>query len=547
MKWTSIVATVAVGSMLAGCKPFVEDTSTSSTSGGDVTSTETPATGFDVVNDPTPVSGGDDQAPAPVPTPTPAPPTESNHMGSFSINSGDAYTKESSVHLSLFYDEPVMMKISDNGSCTGGTWEEYAESKDVALSVLNQNVNLSVQYTDYDAVVSNCFSDSIVHDSQGPNILISKYPMAITTEGDAAELIYEVSDLGIGVKDVTCAINGVVKPCPSGHNTVTTDVLVRGNYTFAVTASDKLGNSSTQSVSWSVSARNRAVTSTYHVNDYKKVDILFVIDNSGSMAYEQKSMAKRVSNFMTLLPGLDWQIAVTTTDPRSAAIGGDGQFLKFTGLTNQYIINSSMDPQLAQTVLGNTLQRPETGSGSEQGINAVYRAVSRSQSNSNPQHVQFFREGAAFAVVVISDEDESDNRPANDPGNLLNLIGTVFHGQKNFTFHSIITIPKDTQCLNGEGESYGTRYETISKMTSGIVGSVCASDYAAQVQNIANDVRNMVKALTLSCQPVPGTTVSVKRNGTAYTGLFHLDGIKILFDDVLAEGDFSVEYSCAAE
>ncbi|MCB0370011.1 MAG: hypothetical protein KDD45_11450, partial [Bdellovibrionales bacterium] len=45
-----------------------------------------------------------------------------------------------------------------------------------------------------------------------------------------------------------------------------------------------------------------------------KVDILIVIDNSGSMSYEQSEMAKRFSGFVESLNGLDWQLGITTTD-----------------------------------------------------------------------------------------------------------------------------------------------------------------------------------------------------------------------------------------
>src|SRR5690606_4781259 len=116
-------------------------------------------------------------------------------------------------------------------------------------------------------------------------------------------------------------------------------------------------------------------------------DILIVIDNSGSMEYEQRNMAQRVSNFLSILQGLDWRIAVTTTDPTSTSKTNsdktqpskvsDGLFLPIAGLNNQFYIDSTMNPVEAQTRLGNTLQRPETGSGSEQAINATYRVIER--------------------------------------------------------------------------------------------------------------------------------------------------------------------------
>src|SRR4051812_4792872 len=56
-----------------------------------------------------------------------------------------------------------------------------------------------------------------------------------------------------------------------------------------------------------------------------KVDILFVDDNSKSMAPEQQKMSERFSTFIQSLAGVDWQIAITTTD-----IALNGAFLNFS-------------------------------------------------------------------------------------------------------------------------------------------------------------------------------------------------------------------------
>ena len=52
------------------------------------------------------------------------------------------------------------------------------------------------------------------------------------------------------------------------------------------------------------------------INDNRDVDILFVIDNSGSMAEEQKRLAKNFPTFIGALDtmGADYRIGVTTTD-----------------------------------------------------------------------------------------------------------------------------------------------------------------------------------------------------------------------------------------
>ena len=261
------------------------------------------------------------------------------------------------------------------------------------------------------------------------------------------------------------------------------------------------------------------------------------------MEYEQQSMGSRTKDFLSVLSGLDWQIAVTTTDPNSSQ-WGDGRFVPLKGLSSQYILQSTLPQTQAQTVLSNTLQRSETGSGSEQGIRATYRVVERAFTNSNPNHAAFFRPGAHFATILISDEDESDNTTKNDPLSLTSFIGKQFQNQKNFLFNSIITIPGDSNCKSSHGYTYGDRYKMMSNLTGGIIDSVCATNYADQVKGIAEKIRAMTKTITLQCQPVPGTPITIMKNGSPYNNNFSLNSLQLSFEVDLGAGNYQVNYSC---
>lgn len=208
-------------------------------------------------------------------------------------------------------------------------------------------------------------------------------------------------------------------------------------------------------------------------------------------------------------------------------------------------MKSSMADADAKYTLGMTLQRPEVGSGYEQGILAAYRAVERSiaavGSNTN-----FVRSDAQLAVVLISDEDESANGPKNDPANFVKFIQTSFNGQKAMSFHAIIARPGDKACLSGEGYSAGFRYEQLSKMTGGVIGDVCATDYAAQVQGIAEGVRKTLKSITLTCAPVVDSmrSILVLKDGQVYNGTHRVQGLNLVFDSMLPAGNYEVVYSC---
>lgn len=473
--------------------------------------------------------------------------TDPTLLDGFTINKGDKLT--ASTTLSLDFYPPFFAshtKISESETCAGGQWEAYADARGYTSQKKNQKVVLGVQYRDHDGRTSKCYNKDIYIDQIGPEIIFAKYPSTTVEEGLDVEIIFTVTDVGAGVKDVVCNVAGVNKACLAGENKVVFPKLAAGQYTLKVSATDKLNHSSEKSITFTVSSLYKQLVHKVQVNQYNKVDILFVIDNSGSMEYEQKSMANRVRNFLDVVKGLDWQIAVTTTDPRSGYTGGDGVLLPLYGKTGQYILNSSMNHEDARETLSRTLQRPETGSGTEQGINAAYRAIERSLSSKPGVNANFIRSDAQLAVVVISDEDESANAHRNDPQNLLTYIQTSFNGQKAFSFHSIITRPDDTACKNTHGATYGQRYAQISNMTGGVIGDVCATDYAAQVQGIAEGVRKTLKSVTLTCAPVVDSmrSILVLKDGQVFSGAHRLEGLNLVFDEMLPAGNYEIYHSC---
>lgn len=476
---------------------------------------------------------------------TPTNPPGSTDPDGFLINRGEALT--ASTTLSLEYYPPFhagYTKVSKNETCTDGVWNRYSATETVVSDKVNQSVPLSVQFRDLDGRMSSCYVRRIYIDQIGPNIVFAKYPSAPVEEGLDVELVFSVTDDGAGVAEVSCQFAGVSKACAAGQNKVLFPKMAGGDYTFTVSAKDKLGYSSQKSITFKVSSLYKQMVQNVKVTENQKVDILFVIDNSGSMAYEQKSMASRVRNFLDVVKGLDWQIAVTTTDPGNIALG-DGRLVPLYGKTGSYILTSSMSDADARTTLGMTLQRPETGSGYEQGILTTYRAIERSLASTN-NSTKFIRADSQLAVVLISDEDESANGPKNDPANLVKYVQDTFQGQKAMSFHSIIARPGDKACLSGEGYAAGFRYEQMSKLTGGVIGDVCATDYAAQVQGIAEGVRKTLKTISLSCAPVVDAmrSILVLKDGQVYNGIRTLQGLNLVFDEMLPAGNFEVYYSC---
>jgi len=159
----------------------------------------------------------------------------------------------------------------------------------------------------------------------------------------------------------------------------------------------------------------------------RDLDILFVVDNSGSMAGEQASLAANFPTFISVLQQIegglpDVRIGIVSSNvgaagqasvPGCAGQGDDGNLLVkagCTGLTGQFIEDIA-DPGAPggrrrnysgnlDTLFSCMAQLGTGGCGFEMHLESMYRAL---QPGKNPG---FYRPGAYLAVIVIADEDD---------------------------------------------------------------------------------------------------------------------------------------------
>lgn len=295
-----------------------------------------------------------------------------------------------------------------------------------------------------------------------------------------------------------------------------------------------------------------------------KVDVLVVIDNSSSMNYEQKNMSDRFDSFLARLKGLDYQVGIVTTDVKqSTSYRKDGRLLQFESL-NRYWIKSTDDPDKAKMAFASVIERPEDGSGNEQGVKATYRALERAL-DSNDKNYGFIRSGAALSVILVTDADETVSQftysgdvnsftEKNHPENLLKFIQTKFPG-KGFKFNSIIVRENDKKCLDfpdSINEAYGLNYQKLTNMTSGVLGNVCESDYSGQLTVIGDSTADNVKVVALDCEPVDSdkngaVNLVVKDQNNLELKNYTLKGRVLTFDRALAVGNYKFSYTCLVQ
>lgn len=175
-----------------------------------------------------------------------------------------------------------------------------------------------------------------------------------------------------------------------------------------------------------------------------KVDVLWMVDNSGSMESEQNKVAERFNEFFNQLirSAVDYHIGVITSDPAEGGVlrpyagpGVDGcsncRFITtdvscdnpdvdITSLsTEAEIENALLDECQAQLVFRKLVRVGVEGSSFEEGFPQAAAALGARDvdpttglplGNVPSQNEGFIRQDAALYIVFVSDEDEGAKR-----------------------------------------------------------------------------------------------------------------------------------------
>ncbi len=236
---------------------------------------------------------------------------------------------------------------------------------------------------------------------------------------------------------------------------------IEDTYFFKVTGKNIWGmQGESNMVSWTVQNQNlKPGVTDLTVTENKDIDILFVVDNSGSMAGKVEYIGTRFQDFVDRLAGSNWRIGFTTTTmargqriicsagaktaSQAACLipgqatkrnisggiaqansdgghGMDGRLLDIEGYPNLYWLDKNMGN--VNTLFKNTVEvhsvkttGPYAGlangvpaDGHERALTAAKKALERAKDGSfGGINRNFFREGAQLAVVFVTDEDET--------------------------------------------------------------------------------------------------------------------------------------------
>ncbi len=249
---------------------------------------------------------------------------------------------------------------------------------------------------------------------------------------------------------------------------------------------------------------------TYEQQAASQIDVLWVVDNSGSMAPRQENLGRNFHAFIKEFArnAVDFRIAVTTTDIFKEAG-------RFVGAPQ---IISPQTPNLLEAFSAN-IKVGISGSPYEAGLEAAKMAIDR-QSAANSDLIapctaacgasdsrciascreaagfQFLRPEAYLYAIFVSDEEDRSSpeakyyqryfETAKDPGNDAMVTAAAIAGDANAS-----------DC----DATWGRRYAEVASLTGGVVGSICDNNFSATLTKLASNAVGLNQKFALQIRP----------------------------------------------
>ena len=242
------------------------------------------------------------------------------------------------------------------------------------------------------------------------------------------------------------------------------------------------------------------------------VDIVWLIDKSGSMNSHAQSVVDGIEAMMLSLPPSGWRLGITSTAWQTA--GNASQFPLVPGDTVQ-------DAWDAYNNTGNY--------GLEAGFDALYAYLIESSYNQS-----WLRPDAGLLVVFVSDEEEQSNRDFafTNPG-LLDFINWYGSQRQSVFMASIVNVdPTENECDGTVALPFiGQRYMAATNAFGGVIVDICSDDWAPGVQAATTQIEPY-EEWELTFTPIEDTLIvfadSVEMSDLDWTYNFLTNSVEFL-------------------
>ena len=191
------------------------------------------------------------------------------------------------------------------------------------------------------------------------------------------------------------------------------------------------------------------------------VDIIWVIDPSGSMNSHKVRLLQGISDMMGALPQVNWRLAIISADYNRSLLNQDFPLLPGDTASD------------AQAMYQNAV----TG-GLEAGFQALYNYM-----EDNPFTPNWLRDDASLLVVFVSDEEEQSVSQYPMVSDFTDWLDT----QRDSVYvASIVNQDPAVSTCNSNPLYTGHRYMDAASYYNGQVIDICSEDWSAGVIDAAN-------------------------------------------------------------
>lgn len=258
------------------------------------------------------------------------------------------------------------------------------------------------------------------------------------------------------------------------------------------------------------------VDSFVQVRAVDGVDIVWVIDTSGSMSRYQTQLLNGIETMMNSLPPTGWRLVMISSDPDEVI--AESQFPLVPG-----------DDIIDAEDMYNLMARGSD----EEGFDSILAYM-----ETNPYAASWMRPDAALLVVFVSDEDDQSSLLPSSH-DFVNWYASRRFG--NVFLASIVMQREDVSVCEGPsyGSAVGVEYMAATSLLFGTIVDICDEDWSAGVTDATTQIEPY-EYIQLSNTPVK-ETIRVFVDGSLYSEWLYVESTNTVEFLVLPPGGSLVE------
>jgi hypothetical protein len=196
------------------------------------------------------------------------------------------------------------------------------------------------------------------------------------------------------------------------------------------------------------------------------IDILWVVDRSGSMNRFNAELLAGVEAMLLALPVSDWRLVMISADPTRAVT------------STEFPLVPGDDIDDAAAMLATLTSAPW-----EEGFNSVYQYI-----NHNPYSATWMRPDAGLLVVFVSDEEEQSDAEYPAASDFISWYGSLRMG--SVFMASIVNQEGATSLCDWPPSpiDVGDRYMEATNLLGGVIVDICDTDWSPGVTDATHSV-----------------------------------------------------------